>query len=84
MKANRFFILNVFVLLTYVLLVVFSCSDKDDGPDRNPIEKEYFSIKEAEYVGNDFPQATGSIALASGKYEQKCAGRRVFGCNFSI
>ena len=63
MKANRFFILNVFVLLTYVLLVVLSCSDKDDGPDRNPIEKEYFSIKEAEYVGNDFPQATGSIAL---------------------
>lgn len=63
MKANRFFILHVFVLLTYVLLVVLSCSDKDDGPDRNPIEKEYFSIKEAEYVGNDFPQATGSIAL---------------------
>lgn len=63
MKANRFFILNVFVLLMYVLLVVFSCSDKDDGPDRNPIEKEYFSIKEAEYVGNDFPQATGSVAL---------------------
>lgn len=63
MKANRFFILNVFVLLMYVFLVILSCSDKDDGPDRNPIEKEYFSIKEAEYVGNDFPQATGSTAL---------------------
>lgn len=63
MKANRFFILNVFVLLMYVFLVILSCSDKDDSPDRNPIEKEYFSIKEAEYVGNDFPQATGSAAL---------------------
>lgn len=63
MKANRFFILNVFVLLMYVFLVILSCSDKDDSPDRNPIEKEYFSIKEAEYVGNDFPRVTGSTAL---------------------
>lgn len=67
MKRNLRF-LGTMLCAAFAAFAFTACSSDDDGdgdgnPPVNPIEKEYFTIENAEFVSGEMPESTTSDAL---------------------